>query len=316
MLGVERLAQEVVHRLGLADRGRRAPGAADRVLGRDVAAAVGLALVVAGLPHDLVRDPARVRELQPLGAEALDLGGLDPGALEPVGPVADRGGGDGDVDRLGLVGPALAHPARLAVGEAGEDRARVADPVGVVEVVDRDLAVEEHGLLDALQAEGADVEVVVLLRPADAEGEVVGAFDRSRVGHSELLLDGRPSDVLSANGRPRDPLRRHRLDGARPLRGATSPTTCRSASATPTPVHGRDAVRDVWAGFCETVDGVSHEIVEQFESGRRRRSRSPTSPTPRRTAARSPSPWSRSTASRGELIDDYRVFIDLAPLFA
>ena len=32
-------------------------------------------------------------------------------------------------------------------------------------------------------------------------------------------------------------------------------------------VHGRDAVRDVWAGFCETVDGVSHEIVEQFASG-------------------------------------------------
>ena len=28
-------------------------------------------------------------------------------------------------------------------------------------------------------------------------------------------------------------------------------------------VVGRDNVRDVWAGFCETVDGVSHEIVEQ-----------------------------------------------------
>jgi hypothetical protein len=30
------------------------------------------------------------------------------------------------------------------------------------------------------------------------------------------------------------------------------------------PVHGRDAVRDVWAEFCETVDGVRHDPTALF----------------------------------------------------
>src|SRR6185503_20828939 len=88
LLGVERLAQEVIHRIGLADRGGRAPGAPDRPLGRDVAAAVGLAVVFARLADHLVRNPTRVRELEPLRAEALGLGDLEPRALEAVGPVA------------------------------------------------------------------------------------------------------------------------------------------------------------------------------------------------------------------------------------
>ena len=31
-------------------------------------------------------------------------------------------------------------------------------------------------------------------------------------------------------------------------------------------VHGRDAVYDVWAGFCEGVDGVSHSGLRRWES--------------------------------------------------
>ena len=30
------------------------------------------------------------------------------------------------------------------------------------------------------------------------------------------------------------------------------------------PVIGRDSVRDTWAGFCEGIDGVSHEVIEQW----------------------------------------------------
>ena len=97
---------------------------------------------------------------------------------KPVASCRDR-----EHERLQLVGAALAHPAGLAVGEGRQQRARVADPVAVVEVVDRDLAVEEHGLLDAPEAEQPDVEVVVLLRASDAEGQVVGTADRSLVGH-------------------------------------------------------------------------------------------------------------------------------------
>ena len=33
------------------------------------------------------------------------------------------------------------------------------------------------------------------------------------------------------------------------------------------PVTGRDAVRDVWAGFCDGVSGVRHDVVEQWTQG-------------------------------------------------
>ena len=80
-------------------------------------------------------------------------------------------------------------------------------------------------------------------------------------------------------------------------------------------VHGRDAVRDVWAGFCETVDGVSHEVVEQFESGDATIAESNVTYT-KKDGAQVTVPVVTIYRSGGELIDDYRVFIDLAPLFA
>ena len=80
-------------------------------------------------------------------------------------------------------------------------------------------------------------------------------------------------------------------------------------------VHGREAVRDVWAGFCETVGGVSHEVVEQFESGEAVIAESNVTYT-RKDGDMVTVPVVTIYRSSGELIDDYRVFIDLAPLFA
>jgi ketosteroid isomerase-like protein len=80
------------------------------------------------------------------------------------------------------------------------------------------------------------------------------------------------------------------------------------------PVHGRDAVRDVWAGFCETVDGVSHEIVEQFESGDAVIAESNVTYT-KKDGDQVTVPVVTIYRGSGEKISDYRVFIDLAPLF-
>ena len=80
-------------------------------------------------------------------------------------------------------------------------------------------------------------------------------------------------------------------------------------------VHGREAVRDVWAGFCETVGGVSHEVVEQFESGEAVIAESNVTYT-RKSGDTVTVPVVTIYRARGELIDDYRVFIDLAPLFS
>jgi ketosteroid isomerase-like protein len=81
------------------------------------------------------------------------------------------------------------------------------------------------------------------------------------------------------------------------------------------PVHGRDAVRDVWAGFCETVDGVSHEIVEQFGSGNATIAESNVTYT-KKDGGTVTVPVVTIYRADGDLIDDYRVFVDLAPLFA
>lgn len=78
-------------------------------------------------------------------------------------------------------------------------------------------------------------------------------------------------------------------------------------------VIGREAVRDTWAGFCAGIDGVSHSLVEEWQ-------------TPTATIVEAEVTYTRKNGSTvtlpvvtvyraGELIDDYRVFMDVAPLF-
>lgn len=81
------------------------------------------------------------------------------------------------------------------------------------------------------------------------------------------------------------------------------------------PVHGRDAVRDVWAGFCETVDGVCHDPVEQWAVGAATIAESDVTYT-RKDGVTVTVPVVTIYRSEDGLIQDYRVFIDLGPLFA
>jgi hypothetical protein len=107
------------------------------------------------------------------------------------------------------------------------------------------------------------------------------------------------------------------IDSMQPERFAahlSEDVTMRFGNAEPT--HGRDAVRDAWAAFCEGVRGVRHDLVEQWTAGNativeanvtytRVDGREITVPvvTIYRTDAQ-------------DLICDYRVYIDLAPVFA
>jgi ethanolamine ammonia-lyase large subunit len=78
-------------------------------------------------------------------------------------------------------------------------------------------------------------------------------------------------------------------------------------------VIGREAVRDTWAGFCAGIDGVSHSLVGEWQ-------------TPTATIVEAEVTYTRKNGSTvtlpvvtvyrgGELIDDYRIFMDVAPLF-
>jgi hypothetical protein len=81
------------------------------------------------------------------------------------------------------------------------------------------------------------------------------------------------------------------------------------------PVVGRAAVRDAWAGFCAELRGVRHDLVERWEEGEA------TIVEARVTYTRADDntvtvPVVTIYRAGGDLIDDYRIFIDLAPLFA
>jgi limonene-1,2-epoxide hydrolase len=80
-------------------------------------------------------------------------------------------------------------------------------------------------------------------------------------------------------------------------------------------VVGRDNVRDVWAGFCEGIDGVHHDVIEQIESGPATVVESTVTYT-RKDASTVSLPVVTIYRGEGDLIEDYRIFMDVAPLFA
>jgi ketosteroid isomerase-like protein len=81
------------------------------------------------------------------------------------------------------------------------------------------------------------------------------------------------------------------------------------------PIHGRDAVRDVWAGFCEGLDGVSHERLRRWESHEGSVAEANVTYTKKDGSTVTVPVATIWRESDGGIVD-YRIFIDLAPLFA
>jgi len=81
------------------------------------------------------------------------------------------------------------------------------------------------------------------------------------------------------------------------------------------PIQGRNAVHDTWAGFCEGIDGVSHSLVEQWQSGSGTVVEAEVTYT-RKDGGTVTVPVVTIYRERDGEIADYRIFIDLAPLFA
>jgi limonene-1,2-epoxide hydrolase len=81
------------------------------------------------------------------------------------------------------------------------------------------------------------------------------------------------------------------------------------------PVVGRENVRATWAGFCEAIDGVSHERIAQFEQDAAVIAEAIVTYT-RKDGSTISLPVVTIYRGEGELIDDYRIYMDVAPLFA
>lgn len=81
------------------------------------------------------------------------------------------------------------------------------------------------------------------------------------------------------------------------------------------PIHGREAVRDAWASFCQTVDGVRHDRLAQWTVDDTTIVEANVTYT-RRDRHEVTVPVATIYRERGGEIADYRIFIDLAPLLA
>ncbi|GAA4623144.1 hypothetical protein GCM10023196_018120 [Actinoallomurus vinaceus] len=83
------------------------------------------------------------------------------------------------------------------------------------------------------------------------------------------------------------------------------------------PVHGRQAVSDAWASFFSSIAGVSHESVGQWEQGPATIAESNVTYTRKDGSTVTVPAVTIYRSNRDDgLIEDYRIFIDLAPLFA
>jgi SnoaL-like domain len=86
------------------------------------------------------------------------------------------------------------------------------------------------------------------------------------------------------------------------------------------PVTGREAVRDAVAGFFASLGGLSHRVTGvwtgTWEHGPVRSVEAEVTYTRKDGSVTPPIPATSTLRMRGDLIQDYRIFADLAPLFA
>ena len=81
-------------------------------------------------------------------------------------------------------------------------------------------------------------------------------------------------------------------------------------------IHGRDACRQTWADFCQMVDGVHHDVLGVWEVDDRTIAQTDVTYT-RKDGRDVTVPVVTIYRTGGdERITDYRVFLDLAPVFA
>lgn len=81
------------------------------------------------------------------------------------------------------------------------------------------------------------------------------------------------------------------------------------------PVHGREAVRDAWAAFCQDVKGVSHDLGQRWTIDNATIVEAAVTYT-RPDDSQVTVPVVTIYRERDGEINDYRIYIDLAPLAA
>lgn len=81
------------------------------------------------------------------------------------------------------------------------------------------------------------------------------------------------------------------------------------------PIRGRDGVREAWATFCHDLNGVKHDLVEQWTVHGTTIVEAKVTYT-RGDDSQVTVPVVTIYRERDGEINDYRIYVDLAPLFA
>ena len=81
-------------------------------------------------------------------------------------------------------------------------------------------------------------------------------------------------------------------------------------------LHGREACRRTWAEFCGLVDGVHHDVVDTWQVGETTIAHTDVTYTRKDGDKVTVPVVTIYRAPGGGRITDYRVFLDLAPVFA
>jgi len=80
-------------------------------------------------------------------------------------------------------------------------------------------------------------------------------------------------------------------------------------------LQGRAACLELWAGFCELIDGIQHDVVNQWQVGDTTIAETAVTYT-RKDGGRVCVPVVTIYRVEDDLIQDYRVFLDVTPVFA
>lgn len=81
------------------------------------------------------------------------------------------------------------------------------------------------------------------------------------------------------------------------------------------PLLGRAACLEAWAGFCQIVDGVQHDVAHQWQDGDTTIVEASVTYT-RKDGVKVCVPACTVYRASGGLIDEYRVYFDVAQVFA
>lgn len=129
--------------------------------------------IVTRIFNQFMRDAAGMVERHAIATKAGEFGGGNFMLAQAVHPKISGPHRDRLLHDFRLVQPAPPIDRRLAERKGGDDRRRVAGFCAVIQVIDRQHAVKQHGALDRIQAQFPGMKIEILLHAVCRQCQMV-----------------------------------------------------------------------------------------------------------------------------------------------